>query len=124
MSSGEDEGQRALDAFATMNDKITKLAEGGVRMTSKGEDNGLFGPTIEDGDLPPDVDGELDGVIADLEQAGKATALHRARVAAGLALFGATVMGSLFGWNEHADAVRVAGAVGMLVLGRSAGWMG
>lgn len=36
--------------------------------------------------------------------------LHRARVWVGLALFGATVAGALFGHTAQADACQLAGA--------------
>lgn len=88
---------------------------------SGGEEQEPFGPTIENQDLPADVVEQIEDVIADLEHAEKPSTLHRARVAAGLALFGAVIAGALFGWSEHADALRALGALASLTAARLTG---
>ena len=46
------------------------------------------------------------------------TRIHKARVVVGFALIGAVAAGALFGWSDHADAIRAAGALSAIALAK------
>lgn len=51
----------------------------------------------------------------------KGNSLHRARVAAGLALFGATLTGALLGHAQHVEIFQLIGATAVVLAAKLAG---